>query len=66
MDYVLSKIRVDAQEYESKFPYPYGAQDNFLDEDFAWLDSDKKMGTEWLGNGNTSKEIIGHIRDFFS
>lgn len=35
MDSVLSKIRVDPQEYKSNFPYPYGAQDNFLDEDFA-------------------------------
>jgi hypothetical protein len=38
-------------------------QTNF-DEVFRWLESDKKMGTEWLGNGNTSKEIIGHILDF--
>lgn len=35
MDSVLSQIRVDPQEYKSKFPYPYGAQDNFLGEDFA-------------------------------
>lgn len=35
MDSVLSQIRVDPQEYMSKFPYPYGAQDNFLGEDFA-------------------------------
>jgi len=35
MDSVLSQIRVDPKEYKSKFPYPYGAQDNFLGEDFA-------------------------------
>jgi UDP-N-acetylglucosamine 2-epimerase len=37
-----------------------------FDEVFTWLESNKKMGTEWLGNGNTSKEIIGHILDFFA
>ena len=35
MDSVLSKIRIEPQEYKSKFPYSYGAQDKFLDEDFA-------------------------------
>ena len=40
-------------------------QTNF-EEVFTWLESDKKMGTEWLGNGNTSKEIIGHILEFLN
>jgi UDP-N-acetylglucosamine 2-epimerase len=39
-------------------------QTNF-DEVFTWLESYKKMEIEWLGNGNTSKEIIGHILEFF-
>ena len=35
MNSILSQIRIEPQEYKSKFPYPYGAQDNFLDENFA-------------------------------
>ena len=33
MDSILSKIRIEPQEYKSKFPYSYGAQDKFIDED---------------------------------
>jgi UDP-N-acetylglucosamine 2-epimerase len=36
-----------------------------FDEVFTWLESDNKIETEWLGNGNTSKEIIKFIIDFF-
>jgi Rps23 Pro-64 3,4-dihydroxylase Tpa1-like proline 4-hydroxylase len=35
MDSILSGLKIDPQEYKSKFPYPYAAQDDFLDEDFA-------------------------------
>jgi hypothetical protein len=35
MNSILSEIRINSQEYKSKFPYPYALQDNFLNEDFA-------------------------------
>jgi len=36
MNFILSDIQIDSQEYKSKFPYPYGAKDNFLKEDFEY------------------------------
>jgi len=35
MNSILSGLRINHQEYKSKFPYPYASQDNFLHEDFA-------------------------------
>jgi hypothetical protein len=35
MSTLLNDIKIDSKEYLLRFPYPYGAQDNFLNEEFA-------------------------------
>jgi Rps23 Pro-64 3,4-dihydroxylase Tpa1-like proline 4-hydroxylase len=35
MDLIFNDIKIDSKDYLSKFPYPYSAQDNFLNEEFA-------------------------------
>jgi hypothetical protein len=37
MNSILRDIQINPQEYKSNFPYPYGAQDNFLDDDVTFI-----------------------------
>jgi len=37
-----------------------------LDEVLSWIDRNDEIKTEWLGNGNASKEIIEHIKVLLS
>jgi len=38
---------------------------NNYDESFEWLDSDKEIKIEWLGDGTTSQQVIDILKDFF-
>jgi len=57
--------RPQSYEHNCSVKLSVGDGKTNFDDVFTWLESDKKIGTEWLGNGNTSKEIIGHIIEFF-
>ena len=54
MNSILRDIQINPQEYKSKFPYPYGAQDNFLEEDLSTFDLD----LEHPVSEQTAKELI--------
>lgn len=36
---------------------------NNFEQSFLWLDSDKKIKTEWMGSGKTAKKIINIIKN---
>lgn len=56
------------QSYENDCSFRLSIQKDItnFDEVFSWLEGDKRMETEWLGNGKSSKEITMHILDFLN
>ena len=58
--------RPQSYEYDCSFKLSIQKDNTNFDKVFTWLEGDKRMGTEWLGNGNASKEITAHILDFLN
>ena len=56
--------RPQSYEYDCSFKLSIQKDNTNFDKVFSWLEGEKRMGTEWLGNGNTSKEITEHILKF--
>ena len=56
--------RPQSYENDCSFKLSIGNGQTNYEEVFEWLEGEKKMGTGWLGNGNSSKEITEYIQLF--